>query len=98
MTAPTSAPEPAGPTPLRFFKALADESRLRLVGILATGERSVDELAALLTLRPPTVSHHLARLRELGLVTMRAEGTVHRYRLDADALRALSREVLSLER
>ena len=83
---------------LQFFKALADESRLRIVGILASGERSVDELAALLNLRPPTVSHHLAKLRELNVVAMRTEGNVHVYRLQTEALRALSREVLSLER
>jgi len=83
---------------LRLFKSLANASRLRVLGILATGERSVDELAALLDLRPPTVSHHLALLRELGLVSMRAEGNVHFYRLDEDALRALSRDVLGPER
>lgn len=83
---------------LRFFKSLADASRLRMLGILASGERSVDELAALLDLRPPTVSHHLAILRELGLVSMRADGNVHFYRLDEQALRALSRDVLSPER
>jgi hypothetical protein len=83
---------------LAFFKTLADVSRLRLLGVLANGERSVDELAALLELRAPTVSHHLTRLRELGLVTMRAQGNVHFYGLDADALRAMSRDVLSLER
>ena len=85
-------------TPLRVFKALADESRLRIVGILASGERSVDELAAPLELRAPTVSHHLSRLRELGLVSMRADGTVHLYRLEVDALRRLTREVLAVER
>jgi hypothetical protein len=83
---------------LRFFKSLADASRLRMLGILAGGERSVEELAALLDLRPPTVSHHLAILRDLGLVSMRADGNVHVYRLDEEALRALSRDVLSLER
>ena len=52
---------------LRFFKALADASRLRLVGLLAGAEHSVDELATLLDLRAPTVSHPLARLRAAGL-------------------------------
>src|ERR1700682_2863119 len=85
-------------TVLQFFKALADESRLRIVGILAGGERSVDELTAQLELRGPTVSHHLAHLRALGLVSMRAEGNVHIYRLEADVLHALSRDVFSLER
>jgi biotin operon repressor len=83
---------------LEFFKTLADASRLRLLGILANGERSVDELATLLHLRAPTVSHHLARLRKLGLVSMRSDGNIHFYRLDEDALRALSRDVLSFER
>ena len=94
----TIARDHAVETALRVFKALADESRLRIVGILASGERSVDELAAQLNLRAPTVSHHLSRLRELGLVSMRADGTIHLYRLEPDALRALSREVLSVER
>ncbi len=81
-------------TMVRFFKALADESRLRLLGVLAGREASVEELATLLGLTAPTVSHHLARLKELGLVRMRSEGTTHLYALDADALRALSKETL----
>ena len=83
---------------LALFKALADASRLRLLGILASGEHSVDELAAMLHLRAPTVSHHLSKLRELGLITLRADGNVHFYRLDERALAALSRDVLSPER
>ncbi|HLZ70590.1 MAG TPA: metalloregulator ArsR/SmtB family transcription factor [Dehalococcoidia bacterium] len=81
-------------TMVRFFKALADESRLRLLGLLAGREASVEELATLLGLTAPTVSHHLARLRELGLVRMRSEGTTHLYTMDADALRRLSKETL----
>jgi hypothetical protein len=88
----------AADLPLAFFKTLADASRLRLLGVLANGERSVDELAALLELRAPTVSHHLARLRSLGLVTLRVDGNVHAYRLNEAVLRSLSRDVLSVER
>lgn len=82
---------------LSFFKALSDESRLKIVGAVASGERSVDELATLLDLRAPTVSHHLSRLKEIGLVTMRSEGTTHLYQLNAQALRALSKQVLALD-
>jgi hypothetical protein len=92
---PTTA---AARTSLRFFKALGDESRLRIVGILANHEQSVDELAAQLDLRAPTVSHHLARLRDVGLVSMRSDGNVHLYRLELDALRSLSRDAFSVER
>jgi hypothetical protein len=100
MTMRSAAPaaEPALQSVVLFFKTLADASRLRLLGLLANSERSVDELATLLQLRPPTVSHHLGRLRDLGLVAMRAEGNVHLYRLDQDALRVLSRDVLSVKR
>lgn len=82
-------------TLLDFFKALANESRLRIVGLLASREATVGELAALLTLSEPTVSHHLTRLRELGLVERRVEGTTHTYRLVPERIEALSRQVLA---
>ncbi|GAB1537953.1 hypothetical protein NUACC21_06080 [Scytonema sp. NUACC21] len=81
---------------LRFFKALADESRLKILGILANQECSVEELAVLLQLKEPTVSHHLARLKELKLVTMRPEGNAHLYQLDNQALQN-SKEMFTLE-
>ena len=83
---------------LQFFKVVADENRLKLLGILATREYSVEELAALLQLKAPTISHHLARLKELGLVQMRSDGNTHFYRLDAENLRATSKGLLSSER
>ncbi len=85
-------------TLLRFFKALSDESRLKILGILANRECSVGELAALLDLKEPTVSHHLARLKELGLVRMRPEGNTHVYWLDGEALRQINREILTPEK
>lgn len=84
-------------TLLRFFKALGDESRLKIVGILAQDDRSVDELAVMLDLREPTVSHHLAKLREIGLVSVTPEGNRRRYRLETDVLHALSKELLMEE-
>lgn len=78
-------------TLLRYLKALADESRLRILGILASGERSVEDLAATLKLRAPTISHHLALLREVELVEVRAEGTTRYYRLRPQGLSAINR-------
>jgi DNA-binding transcriptional ArsR family regulator len=85
-------------TLLQFFKVLADENRLKLLGILATREHSVEELAAILQLKAPTISHHLARLKEPGLVEMRSDGNTHLYRLDAEKLRQTSKGLLSSER
>lgn len=83
---------------LEYLKALANESRLKLLGLLADRERSVGELAEILGLKEPTISHHLAKLLDLGLVEMRPEGTTHFYRLDREALQQLSREAFSLEK
>jgi DNA-binding transcriptional ArsR family regulator len=80
---------------LSFFKALANESGLKIVGVLASREASVGELAGLLGLKDPTVSHHLARLRDLGLVASRDDGTVRYYRLVPDALEGMAKRVLS---
>src|SRR3989440_12916784 len=91
-------PEEDFQTLLQFFKALGDENRLKLLGILANRERSVEELAAHLQLKTPTVSHHLAKLKELGLVGMRSEGNTHMYWLHAEALHSISKGLLSSEK
>jgi DNA-binding transcriptional ArsR family regulator len=82
---------------LAFFKALSDPNRLTLLGILAQRECSVEELAALLHLKPPTVSHHLNKLKALNLVTLSPDGNTHLYRLNLDQLQHLSRELLTPE-
>lgn len=80
---------------LQFFKALAHESRLRLLGLVAAREHSVQELAELLSLKEPTVSHHLAMLREAGLVRLRQDGNTHWYGLEQKTLSRLSRALLA---
>ncbi len=71
---------------LTFFKALADANRLKIVGLLSQQSYSVEQLAALLNLRPPTVSHHLKLLSEAGLVSARAESYYNVYKLESGAL------------
>jgi hypothetical protein len=80
-----------------FFKALADANRLKMVGLLAQRGYSVEELAALLDLKPPTVSHHLSKLAQAGLVTARAEGYYSIYQLNREALEAAARRLFSSE-
>ena len=82
---------------LAFFKALANESRLRLLGFLAQREHSVQELAEAIGVTEPTASHHLAMLRELGLVSRRTEGNTHWYAFVPTALPAMASQILSAE-
>jgi predicted transcriptional regulator len=69
-----------------FFKALADANRLKIVGLLAQQPYSVEQLAAILDLRPSTVSHHLSKLSEVGLVSAKAEGYYNVYQLEEEKL------------
>jgi DNA-binding transcriptional ArsR family regulator len=72
-----------------FLKALAHESRLIILCILAKGEKSVSELEDELSLRQPTVSQQLARLRADGLVATRRDGKVIYYSLASEEARAV---------
>ncbi len=72
-----------------FLKALAHESRLIILCILAEGEMSVSELERELDLRQPTVSQQLARLRADGLVSTRRDGKVIYYSLASDETRII---------
>ena len=79
---------------LLFFQALADLNRLRLLGLLARQPSSVEELAAVLRLRASTVSHHLGRLSQAGLVTARAEGYYSVYALAPGIIEDRARRLL----
>jgi len=64
-----------------LFKALADRTRLRILGLLGGGEICVCHIHESLNLPQPTVSRHLAYLRRAGLVVGRKEGLWVHYRL-----------------
>ena len=78
-----------------FFKALADPTRLKIVGLLAQQPYSVEELAALVGLKPSTVSHHLAKLSKVGLVHARTESYYNVYQLNKDALDEKARSLFT---
>ncbi len=80
-----------------FFKALADANRVKILGLLSHKPCSVEELAALLDLKPPTVSHHLAKLAQVGLVLARADGYYNVYELNEKALQNRARSLFSQE-
>ena len=64
-----------------FFKALADATRLRILGLLLTGEVCVCHIHESLKIPQPKASRHLAHLRKSGLVAARRDGLWMHYRL-----------------
>jgi ArsR family transcriptional regulator, arsenate/arsenite/antimonite-responsive transcriptional repressor len=63
------------------FKALADATRLRILGLLLTGEVCVCHIHETLRISQPKASRHLAYLRKAGLVDARRQGLWMYYRL-----------------
>jgi DNA-binding transcriptional ArsR family regulator len=61
-------------TKSKFFKALADITRLRILTLLAVREMCVCEVMVALDLTQPTASHHLRILENIGLVKDRKDG------------------------
>src|SRR5262245_40776409 len=64
-----------------LFKALADETRLRIIGLLLTGEVCVCDIHESLKIPQSKASRHLAYLRRTGLVDTRRTGLWIHYRL-----------------
>ncbi|MDY6872421.1 MAG: metalloregulator ArsR/SmtB family transcription factor, partial [Chloroflexota bacterium] len=87
--------EQSSQTLLSFFKALADANRLKLVGLLAQMQSSVEELATVLDINPSTLSHHLSKLGEIGLVAARADGYYNVYHLETDRLEEIAQSLLA---
>lgn len=72
-------------SPVELFKCLADETRSRVVLLVAReGELCVCELTAALELSQPKISRHLAQLRQGGLLADRRQGQWVFYRLHAE--------------
>jgi len=82
---------------LAFFKALADANRLRIIGVLANESSSVEKLAELLGLSEATVSHHLSRLAEIGLVSAKAESYYSIFSLQNETLEKMAKKILARE-
>ena len=83
------------PELVQFFKALADENRLKIVGLLARESYSGEQLAAILGVKPATISHHLARLAEAGLVSVQTDGHFKLYELRLDAIHLMAERLLA---
>jgi predicted transcriptional regulator len=81
-----------------LLKNLADDTRLYLFRLLNEREYTVSELAEAVKLTEPTVSHHLARLREVGLVTLRTAGNFHYYKVNEAGLAVFKQLAAEIEK
>src|SRR3990167_7986479 len=70
--------------PVLFAKAISDETRQKIMNICCCTSLSVNEIVDKLSVSQPTVSHHLAILREADLVTVREEGKQTFYSLNQE--------------
>jgi len=78
-----------------LFKAAADPTRVRIIGLLAQGERCVGDLSELLQMSQPAISHQLRLLRALHVVAARRQGKHIFYRLDDEHVEALFAQALA---
>lgn len=70
-------------TVLNIFKALSDETRLRILKLLENGELCVCDIVAALDMIQPKISFHLGVLKDAGLIKDRRQGKWIHYSLDA---------------
>ena len=72
--------------PVLFAKAIADETRQKIMSECCCCWLSVNEIVEKVNVSQPTVSHHLAILREANLVNLREEGKQTFYTLNQDRI------------
>jgi DNA-binding transcriptional ArsR family regulator len=88
LTSPNLAGDP--------FDALGDPNRRAIVELIASGGRSVREIADALPISRPAVSRHLRLLKDAGLVVEEPRGTRRIYRLHAEGVEAVQRYLLQV--
>ena len=71
------------------FKALSDETRLKIIDMLSCGELCACDILEAFEITQPTLSYHMKILTESGLVNARKDGVWTRYTLDLDLIRSV---------
>lgn len=84
-------------TLVEFYGTLADQTRLKLIGLLALKPSCGQDLAVELGVSAPTISHHINKLKHLGLVTSVREDNTIFYSLNTTKLHELSKAIFAEE-
>ena len=83
---------------IEMFKALGDDTRIRLIRLLCEGEMCASELLEEVAVVQSTLSHHMKVLTECGLVTAECEGKRTYYKIDPEAASRLEGQTADLFR
>ena len=81
--------------PVLFAKAISDETRQKIMKLTCCRWRSVNDIVKQLNVTQPTVSHHLAILREAGLIDYKEEGKQTFYQLNRDVVTICCNQIVA---
>lgn len=81
---------------VEFHKALGDLTRIRIIGLLKQGPLHGQAIAGKLGLKPPTITHHIAKLREVGLIRERRDKNTIYFSLNTKALEMSAKAILNI--
>ncbi|RII33774.1 ArsR family transcriptional regulator [Clostridium chromiireducens] len=80
----------------KIFKAVSDQSRLKIIDILSCGERCACDILEYFDFTQPTLSHHMRVLSNCGLIEVRKEGLWNYYRLNINNCNKLTLFMMNL--
>ncbi len=83
---------------LQLLKTVADENRLKMIGLMSERAYTVSEMAGIFDLTEPTVSHHVSKLHGAGLLRLRMEGNQRFYSLNAKRLETFKAYINEIEK
>jgi hypothetical protein len=79
-----------------FHKALGDLTRVRIIALLQQGQLSGQEIASKLSLKPPTITHHMSKLREVGLIKERRDKNTIYFTLNTKILEMSAKAIFTV--
>lgn len=81
---------------VEFHKALGDLTRIRIVALLKQGPLHGQAIAGKLGLKPPTITHHMAKLREVGLIKERRDKNTIYFSLNTKILEMSAQAIITV--
>ncbi|MBS4193774.1 DUF2087 domain-containing protein [Lederbergia citri] len=81
---------------VEFHKALGDLTRIKIIALLQQGPLHGQAIAEKLGLKPPTITHHIAKLREVGLIRERRDKNTIYFSLNTKILEMNANAILSI--